>query len=171
MTRLRCSSLFRVYQPLEEYRTVCSKVLVVCSGQHTHPIPLPTKTPPHIRNEIFNILRHMDYDLPDLTPRRFLRHPSLLKYVESQLSNCHHPTLTDVHISLANRDHLRSYITHVQKLSFPLGTGWRGVYLANDWMRWFHHLLTFMCCDRIATPQKCARFGAAARAPLRSTCH
>ncbi|KIJ10874.1 hypothetical protein PAXINDRAFT_43681, partial [Paxillus involutus ATCC 200175] len=127
MTRLRCSSLFRVYQPLEEYRTVCSKVLVVCSGQHTHPIPLPTKTPPHIRNEIFNILRHMDYDLPDLTPRRFLRHPSLLKYVESQLSNCHHPTLTDVHISLANRDHLRSYITHVQKLSFPLGTGWRGL--------------------------------------------
>ncbi|KAF8834027.1 hypothetical protein BDN67DRAFT_985620, partial [Paxillus ammoniavirescens] len=127
MTRLRCSSLFRVYQPLEEYRTVCSKVLVVCSGQHTHPIPLPTKTPPHICNEIFNILHHMDYDLPDLTPRWFLRHPSILKYVESQLSNCHHPTLTDVHISLANRDHLQSYITRVQKLSFPLGTGWRGL--------------------------------------------
>ncbi|KAF9243075.1 hypothetical protein BU15DRAFT_86510 [Melanogaster broomeanus] len=127
MTRLTCHSLFRVYQPLEEHRKTCPKVLIVCSGQHTHPIPLPTKTPPTIRSEIFSILHDMDYDLPDMTPRRFLRHPSVLRYVEHQLSNCRSPSLTDIHISLANRDHLRSYITQVQKSSFPFGTGWQGM--------------------------------------------
>ncbi|KIJ10340.1 hypothetical protein PAXINDRAFT_86233 [Paxillus involutus ATCC 200175] len=66
-----------------------------------------------------------------MTPRRFLRHPSVLRYVDSQLSDCHNPTLTDVHISLANRDHIRSYIAQAQNLSFPFGTGWKGAYLVN----------------------------------------
>ena len=125
--RLTCHSLFRMYQPLEEYRQTCPKVLIVCSGEHTHPIPLPTKTPPPIRSDIFNILRNMDYDLLDMTPRRFLRHPSVLRYVERQCADGRNQTFTDVHISLANRDHLRSYITQVQKSLFPFGTGWQGM--------------------------------------------
>ncbi|KIJ11915.1 hypothetical protein PAXINDRAFT_15246 [Paxillus involutus ATCC 200175] len=36
-------------------------------------------------------------------------------------SKCH------VHISLANRDHIRSYIAQAQNLSFPFGTGWKGL--------------------------------------------
>ncbi|KAJ6528892.1 hypothetical protein B0H19DRAFT_1083230 [Mycena capillaripes] len=49
MQRLECSVKFRVFEPLEEYRHACPYILITSSGLHTHPIPLPTKTPPAIR--------------------------------------------------------------------------------------------------------------------------
>ena len=50
--RLTCCSLFQMYQPLKEYWQTRPKVLIVCLGEHTHPIPLPTKTPPAIHSNI-----------------------------------------------------------------------------------------------------------------------
>ncbi|KAG6820196.1 hypothetical protein H0H92_001964, partial [Tricholoma furcatifolium] len=37
------------------------------------------------------------------------------------------PTLSDLHVSLANRERLKYYIDEVKKERFPLGTGWEGV--------------------------------------------
>lgn len=68
----------------------------------------------------------MDEDLPDLTPRRFLRHPSTKLWLAGQLPEVSKPTLSDLHISLSNRDHIRSYITQAQAARFPFGTGWEG---------------------------------------------
>jgi hypothetical protein len=46
MRHLQCRSKFRCYVPLEEYRTSCPQILIVCHGEHPHPVPLPSKTPP-----------------------------------------------------------------------------------------------------------------------------
>ncbi|KIJ07136.1 hypothetical protein PAXINDRAFT_90891 [Paxillus involutus ATCC 200175] len=127
MKRLYCQCLFRVYQPFEEYRTTCPRILVVCSKPHNHPVPLPAKTPTSIWSDLFRILEEMDHDLPDMTPCRFLRHPTVLTFLRRQSPDSPHPTLANLHVSLANRDHLWSYITQVQKLKFPFGTGWQGL--------------------------------------------
>ncbi|TDL13991.1 hypothetical protein BD410DRAFT_684726, partial [Rickenella mellea] len=127
MVKLQCNSTFRTYVPLKEFRKECPFVLVVCSGHHTHPIPLPSNTPAIIRYEVFNLLRSLDMDLPDTTPRRFLRHPIINSYLRRVLPNVPQPMLSDLHISLANRDHLRAYIKQVKLSCFPRGTGWEGL--------------------------------------------
>jgi hypothetical protein len=126
MTHFQCCSTFRCYEPLKEYRQVCPRILVVCRGEHTHPIPLPTKTPPSIRTEVLNLLKSLDQDLADLTPRRFLRHPVTVTFLQRRFPAINKPNLTDLHVSLANREHVRAYILPVQKQCFPFGTGWRG---------------------------------------------
>ena len=52
-------------------------------------------------------------DLPDLTTRRFLRHPATTAYLRKRLPEFQHPTLADLHISLANREHVNAYILQV----------------------------------------------------------
>lgn len=123
---VECKSKFRVYEPWEEFRRECPKIMVVCSGQHDHPLPLPTKTPPSIRSELLKLLKSLEHDLPDLTPRRFLRHPAVCAYIHSRLPDIVNPQLSDLHSSLANRDHLRAYITQAQAQCYPKGTGWAG---------------------------------------------
>ncbi|KAF9232366.1 hypothetical protein BU15DRAFT_90674 [Melanogaster broomeanus] len=86
MVSIPCRSLFRIYQPLSDYQHGCPKILVVCSGVHAHPVPLPTKTPPYLQ-------------------MCFLRAAN--------------PALSDLHVSLANRDHLRAYLRQAKKTAFP----------------------------------------------------
>ena len=38
-----CCARFCTFEPLPEYRSVCPYALVVASGAHSHPIPLPIK--------------------------------------------------------------------------------------------------------------------------------
>jgi hypothetical protein len=120
MAHLRC------FEPLEEYHYVCPKILVVCRGGHTHPIRLPAKTPQAIRAEVFELLKHLDMELPDLTAHRFLRHLAMAAYLQKQIPEINHPTLDDLHISLTNRKHINTYILQVQQECFPFGTGWKG---------------------------------------------
>jgi hypothetical protein len=106
MEQLPCRSIIRVYEPLEEYRSACPRVLVVCCGAHTHPIPQPLKTPPLIWLQIFKLLQLLSQDLSDLTPCQFLRHPTVCSYLHNKLPYISHPSLSDWHVSLANREHL-----------------------------------------------------------------
>jgi len=129
MTRLSCKSNVRIYEPLENYQSVCPRVLVVCQGAHTHPIPQPLKTPPLIRLEIFKLLAVLGQDLADLTPRRFLRHPTVCAYLRQRLPCIALPSISDLHVSLSNRDHLRVYIDQAKQKAFPEGTSWEGTYL------------------------------------------
>lgn len=126
LTHLSCKSTFRCFEPLEPYRRACPRVLVVCQGAHTHPIPLPIKTPPAIRAEVIELLETLDQDLPDITPRRFIRHPVVFAYLRKHLPTLTHPTLADLHISLANREHLKAFINQVQLQRYPHETGWKG---------------------------------------------
>ncbi|KAF9033054.1 hypothetical protein BDZ89DRAFT_937347, partial [Hymenopellis radicata] len=58
--------------------------------------------------------------------RGFLRHPTVLQYVKDRIPNNPLATLADVHVSLANRSHLRGYIKGFKNKTFPKGTGWEG---------------------------------------------
>jgi hypothetical protein len=103
---------------------------MLASGIHNHPIPLPSKTPPFIRETVFKLLRNLGEDLPDITPRRFLRHPTIKSFLRDRFPDNHLPTLSHLHISLANKDHLKAYINQVKLDSFPQGTGWEGLVLS-----------------------------------------
>ncbi|KAJ7466610.1 hypothetical protein B0H11DRAFT_1733200 [Mycena galericulata] len=128
MQLLPCTCRFKAYVPLVRYRKECSKILVVVKGVHHHPIPLPAKTPPAIKEEILQLLPRFQEDLPDLTPRRFLRNPIVKSYLAVKFPHLLNPTLSDVHISLANRSHLKAYIDQVRKALFPHGTDWKGIW-------------------------------------------
>lgn len=129
LNRISCTCKFRTFEPIPEYRPRCPFVLVITSGSHSHPIPLPAKTPPTIRQEIFELLGGLGGELADLTPRRFLRHTHVRAYLRDKLPNVTIPVLSDMHISLANRAHLRAYIAQARESSFPKGTGWHGAYI------------------------------------------
>ncbi|KAJ7513143.1 hypothetical protein B0H11DRAFT_2303387 [Mycena galericulata] len=124
---LACACKIKVNEPLPEYRDECPSVLVVVRGTHHRPIPFPAKTPPSIKEEILRLLPRFQEDLPDLTPRRFLRHPITKSYLSEKFPKEWNPTLSDLHISLANRSHLKAFIDQVRKGLFSCGTGWKGV--------------------------------------------
>jgi hypothetical protein len=127
MKLLTCGVKFVVYEPLEQFRQACPYVLLVCTGDsHPHPIPLPRKTPRQIQDDIAQLLKSLDGDLADLTPRRFLRHPILRAYLQQKFPQIPTPTICDLHTSLANREHLRVYINAAKVDLFPHGTGWNG---------------------------------------------
>lgn len=107
MMHLSCRSKLQVYEPFPAYRASCPYILLVCSEEHSHPIPLPTSTPAHIRQIVFDLLEEVGQDLADMTPRRFLRHTIVQAGLCRLLPLIAYPRLTDLHISLANREHLR----------------------------------------------------------------
>ncbi|KAK7022633.1 hypothetical protein R3P38DRAFT_3196030 [Favolaschia claudopus] len=133
MKNLSCTVKFTLYEPLLEFRQNCPYVLLVCKGEHPHPIPLLTKTPPRIQDDLLVVLKSLDGDLADLTPRRFLRHPVLRAYLQQRFPQLPNPTLIDLHTSLANREHLRVYIKSAKVNLFPEGTGWKGVLRLKEW--------------------------------------
>jgi hypothetical protein len=126
MLRLSCRVKFSTFEPLPEYRKLCPYMLVISKGAHPHPIPFPQKTPSIVRSEIFRLLETIKEDLPDLTSQCFLCHPVLKSYLVSRFPDTVNPTLSDLHISLANRSHLRAYIDQAKREHFPAGTGWNG---------------------------------------------
>ncbi|KAJ7763443.1 hypothetical protein B0H16DRAFT_1718672 [Mycena metata] len=127
MVRLECKVKFRMFQPLEQFRRDCPFILITSSGSHTHPIPLPTKTPPAVRSQVFQLLETLEEDIPDMTPRRFLRSPVVKAFLSSTFPHAANPTLTDLHISLGNRSHLKAYIKQAKEFHCPFGTGWNGI--------------------------------------------
>ncbi|KAJ7892031.1 hypothetical protein B0H14DRAFT_2185801, partial [Mycena olivaceomarginata] len=58
--------------------------------------------------------------------RRFVRHPTTDAFLRKRLPGIPNPTLLDLHSSLGNRDHIRTYISQAQENIFPNRTGWEG---------------------------------------------
>ncbi|KAF8058596.1 hypothetical protein FPV67DRAFT_1428067 [Lyophyllum atratum] len=124
LEHLRCKCKYTKYEPLEEYRAICPYVLITCRRPHRHPIPLPIKTPQDPRAQILKLLESTkEADLPDLTPRSFMRHPVVKAYLSEALPGIANPTLGDIH----------TYIDQVKRQCFPHGSGWEGVvHLFNE---------------------------------------
>ncbi|KAJ7322001.1 hypothetical protein DFH08DRAFT_818378 [Mycena albidolilacea] len=116
MRMLPCNTKFTLYEPLEQFRLACPYAT----------IPLPRETPPQIKDDLLEVLKSLDGDLADLTPRRFLRHPILQAYLRQKFPQLPNPTLSDLHSSFSNREHLRVYIKTAKVDFFPHGTGWKG---------------------------------------------
>ncbi|KAK7015645.1 hypothetical protein R3P38DRAFT_3321572 [Favolaschia claudopus] len=110
MKRLGCSSKFRVFEPKEEFRTACPMVLIVTNTA-----------------KLMEILGKLAEDLPDITPRKFIRHPLVQSFLRSKYPLVVCPTLADWHVSLSNRSHINSYIKLGNPEHCPFGTGWSGV--------------------------------------------
>ncbi|KAK0471633.1 hypothetical protein IW261DRAFT_1571923 [Armillaria novae-zelandiae] len=127
MVRLPCSSRFTVVRPEDGYWEECPKILLICHSPHTHPIPLPTTTPVQIKAEIKALIRSLEHELADMTPRRFCRHPAVINRVKELCPAVEEPTVAHLHPSLANLDHIASYIHNEVKAALPHGTGWDGV--------------------------------------------
>ncbi|KAJ7639824.1 hypothetical protein DFH06DRAFT_1335487 [Mycena polygramma] len=127
LVRLEYKARFRIFEPVEDARRSCPFVLVICQGEHHHPIPLPEKTPPKVRAEIFELLESVGEDLADLTPRSFLRHPAVLSHLRAKFPDVQNPTLSHLHSSLTNRSHLNMYISQAKMMHFPKGTDWEGI--------------------------------------------
>ncbi|KAJ7795087.1 hypothetical protein B0H14DRAFT_2921121, partial [Mycena olivaceomarginata] len=64
-----------------------------------------------------NLLKDLDHDLADLTPRRLLRHPVVQAFLTQKLPSVINPTLADWH----------AYIRQARELHYPFGTSWAGV--------------------------------------------
>ncbi|KAJ7619759.1 hypothetical protein B0H17DRAFT_1152123 [Mycena rosella] len=126
MVPVTCAVKYRIWYPIEEDRADCPYALVTSEGEHTHPIPLPEKTPMAVRRDILMLLKNLREELPDITPRRFLRHPAVKNFLNMKFPNNPFPTLSDLHPSLANRSHIASYISRAIKEDFPEGTDWKG---------------------------------------------
>jgi hypothetical protein len=131
LVRLPCTARYRMWVPRESARAECPYIVIAAWGTHTHPIPLPETTPRSVRAQLLTLLGNLREDLPDMTPRRFLRHPALKSFLLDKFPSMSFPTLSDLHPSLANRSHLASYIRRVKESNFPLGTGWKGMLFSS----------------------------------------
>ncbi|KAJ6558189.1 hypothetical protein B0H19DRAFT_946802 [Mycena capillaripes] len=127
LCHLECRVKFQIWYPVMEERANCPYALVTSRGIHTHPVPLPEKTPQAVKSQILSLLVSLRQDLPDMTARCFLRHPAVKAFLYSHFPDIRHPTLSHLHPSLANRSHLSAYISQVKKDHFPHGTDWKGV--------------------------------------------
>lgn len=87
-----------------------------------------SKTPGKVRSLIDALLDDLGDDLLDLTPRRLMRHKAATAFLRAQLPDIPNPLFMDLHPSLANLDHLNTMILHKQKLAFPCGTDWAGLF-------------------------------------------
>ncbi|KAF5353020.1 hypothetical protein D9757_012737 [Collybiopsis confluens] len=127
LIELSCTCKFWEYEPVAEYRERCAYLLIVSKNVHSHPAPLPEKTPIAVRAALDSLLQKLEYELADMTPRIFLRHPLVKSYLSSCFPLLRNPMLSDLHISLSNQSHLKIYIQHMKKSIFPFGTGWKGL--------------------------------------------
>lgn len=126
MDKMPCSVKFRRFDPLPEYRAECPYTLVIIRGEHEHPIPLSTKTPPQVRAMLMDMFYSLDEDLADLTVRGLLRCRTMRNFLRSVFPGNPVPQLCDIHPSLANRSHIRAYIKQAKDRAYPSGTGWKG---------------------------------------------
>ncbi|KAJ7059864.1 hypothetical protein C8F01DRAFT_1253960 [Mycena amicta] len=129
LQRVECLSRYRVYEPVEEDRDACPFILLVAIGPHRHIPPLPLRTPAKIRRQFLELAEELREDLPDITARGFMRHPIVKNFLRVKFPELSAPTLSDWHISLANRSHLESYLKIAIDTHYPFQTGWRGVKL------------------------------------------
>ncbi|KAJ3851308.1 hypothetical protein EV368DRAFT_3183, partial [Lentinula lateritia] len=127
-----CSCTFREFIPVEEFRDACPYILIISKGPHSHPVPFPEKTPVFVKVEVDQLLRKLDQDLADIAPRSFLRHPVVQSYLTTKFPLLKNPMLSDLHISLSNRSHLKGYIESAKRSCFPAGTGWKGLLYVKE---------------------------------------
>ena len=118
--------MFDVYTPQDLSK--CPHVVVICRNPHSHPPPAPVKTPPAIKSVFEKLLYDMDWLLADATPRRLVLDSGFMYGLRCALGWMAErtPTLSDLHPSLANLDHVRRLINTLRLEKYPHGTGFDG---------------------------------------------
>lgn len=126
-----CPTTFDIYTPnnLEE----CPRVVIVSRSPHSHPPPLPTKTPPILVSLLKSLLKDLGWKLADATPRRVVLDSAFMHSLRSHLgwSGIRDPVFSDLHPSLENLDHVRRCINILRNDYYPEGTGLAGKHTSN----------------------------------------
>lgn len=121
-----CAADFTVLTPYD--LAACPRVLIIARNPHSHPPPFPVKTPPPTKKLFCSLLTSMGWRLADATPRKILIDSGFMAGLRSVLKweREHDPSLSDLHPSLGNLDHVRRIIDHVRQEIYPEGTGFEG---------------------------------------------
>ncbi|KAH0831831.1 hypothetical protein J3R83DRAFT_12681 [Lanmaoa asiatica] len=123
----KCKATFHIYVPNDLH--ACPRIVVVCRSPHSHVPPAPAKTPPPLVADLHRLLYDMGWRLADATPRRIMLDSGFIHGLRDLLGweSNQSPSLSDLHPSLANLDHLRRLINTVRHTKFPYKTGFEGV--------------------------------------------
>jgi hypothetical protein len=123
----KCKATFHIYVPDDLH--ACPRVVVVCRNLHSHTPPVPAKTPPPLVADLHQLLRDMGWHLADATPRRVMLDSGFVHGLQNLLGweSNQSPSLSDLHPSLANLDHLRRIINTMRCTEFPYKTGFEGM--------------------------------------------
>lgn len=124
----QCNTRFDIYTPNDI--TACPKVVIVCrGGPHSHPEPSPIKIPPQLLDILESLLLDLDWKLGDATPRKIVLDSRFMQGLRKHLgwSQLRDPSLSDLHPSLGNMDHVRRYINKMRDHFFPSGTRFEGM--------------------------------------------
>ena len=124
----KCKATFHIYTP--DDLDACPRVVVVCRNPHSHTPPAPAKTPPPLVADLRQLLCNMGWRFADATPRRVMLDSGFVHGLRNLLGweSNQSPSLSDLHPSLANLDHLRRLINTVQHTEFPHKTGFEGMH-------------------------------------------
>ncbi|KAL4067324.1 hypothetical protein V8B97DRAFT_2025155 [Scleroderma yunnanense] len=114
---VKCKATFDIYVPQD--LKGCPQVVVICKSPHLHLVPAPLMTLPAIIAIFKELLLDMNWWLADATPHCIMLNSGFI----SQSS----PTLSDLHPSFANLDHVCCLINTLQAKKYPNGTGFKGV--------------------------------------------
>ncbi|KAF8157089.1 hypothetical protein B0H34DRAFT_798402 [Crassisporium funariophilum] len=124
-----CKARFTIYTP--NNISACPRVVILLQGPHSHPDPFPVKTPMPVVKLLDTLLLELDWKLADATPRKILLDSGFIIGLRRHLqwSNLADPSLSDLHPSLGNSDHVRRHISQLRKIYFPKGIGFEGAQL------------------------------------------
>ncbi|CAG8509509.1 7400_t:CDS:2 [Cetraspora pellucida] len=92
----------------------CPFVVLVCIGEHTHPLPLPYHVPEAIQARLKTLIKEFSNNLEHVTPRKLISGNLIKSYFGNDL-------LSEIHVSLNNLDHLRYLVAQVHNSIHPHG--------------------------------------------------
>lgn len=127
MSRGDCPASYSIYTPNDF--SVCPKVFIVAKNPHSHPRPFPVKTPPSVLHIFASLLKDMGWKMADATPQKIVIDSGFMDGLRRHLGWNHilDPSLSDLHPSLGNLDHVRRLIDDIKRTEFPKGTGFEGL--------------------------------------------
>jgi hypothetical protein len=131
----KCPSTFHIYTPQD--LEACPRAIILCRNSHLHAPPAPVKTPPPLITELNKLLSDMGWRLADATPWRLMLDTVFVHGLRNILGweSDRTPSLSDLHPSLANFDHLRRLINTVRIEKFPHGTGFEAEYILGAFLQ------------------------------------
>jgi hypothetical protein len=103
------------------------------ANPHSHPPPLPVKTPPPLIDVFHGLVSLMKWKPTDATPCRIYLDMAFVEGLHQALNwqfpDDHDAMLQDLHPSLANLDHMHHLINITRSTNYPSGTRFEGMFI------------------------------------------
>ncbi|KIJ27110.1 hypothetical protein M422DRAFT_271724 [Sphaerobolus stellatus SS14] len=122
-----CSAHFEVYYPNDNATNTW--IVMICHNPHLHSDPQATQTPKPIKDIFMTLLDTLEWRLADTAPRKIILDSAFMIGLRKALNwnGLQDPSLSDLHPSLGNVDHVACLINKLRLDRFPNGTGFEGI--------------------------------------------